>query len=91
MHTRRAGARFAACVASLLARVRPAACPTHPNQGALYKRSGRTARGTQVLGAELLELLLQQRSFFQDVLLHDGVSVTAIATTTVTSRRFFPA
>ena len=29
----------------------------------------------KVLAAELLELLLQQRSFFQDVLLHDGVSV----------------
>ena len=29
----------------------------------------------KVLGAELLELLLQQHSFFQDVLLHDGVSV----------------
>ena len=50
-----------------------------------------TTLGTQVLGAELLELLLQQRSFFQDVLLHDGVSVTAIATSTVPSRRVFRA
>ena len=79
------------CLRCLPPRPRPLARPTHPNQGVPYKLPSRTARGTQVLGAELLELLLQQRSFFQDVLLHDGVSVTAIATTTVTSRRFFPA
>ena len=89
-HTRRAGAEVC-CLRCLPPRPRPLARPTHPNQGVPYKLSSRTARGTQVLGAELLELLLQQRSFFQDVLLHDGVSVTAIATTTATSRRFFPA
>jgi hypothetical protein len=82
--------RLAACVASLLARVRPLARPPIPTRA--HRTSFRlTALGTQVLGAELLELLLQQRSFFQDVLLHDGVSVTAIATSSVTSRRVFRA
>ncbi len=66
--------------------------PAPPMPTRAHRTSFRlTTLGTQVLGAELLELLLQQRSFFQDVLLHDGVSVTAIATSTVTSRRVFRA